>query len=109
MDRNLPEKENNLTVGAGKQVENWLSKFVKELTERFQKMEEVLVVDRIENDIAVCENRNTGKMYEKKLSSLPQGTKEGSILKWKNGVYSLDNSGVIEERIENKMKDVWKD
>ena len=52
---------------------------------------EYLSVDRIENDTAVCE-RDDMSVVELALSSLPQGTKEGSVLKVENGIYSLDES-----------------
>ena len=72
-------------------------------------MEKVLVVDRIEGDIAVCENRRNKKMENLSLSSLPNEVKEGSILKWKNNRYEIDTSQEIEDRITQKMKKVWKD
>ena len=52
---------------------------------------EYLSVDRIENDTAVCE-RDDMSVVELALSALPQGTKEGSVLKVENGIYSLDES-----------------
>ena len=52
---------------------------------------EYLSVDRIENDTAVCE-RDDMSVVELALSALPQGTKEGSVLKVENGIYSLDET-----------------
>ena len=52
---------------------------------------EYLSVDRIENDTAVCE-RDDMSVVELALSALPQGTKEGSVLKVENGIYSLDEN-----------------
>lgn len=52
---------------------------------------EYLSVDRIENDTAVCE-RDDMSVVELALSSLPQGIKEGSVLKVENGIYSLDEN-----------------
>lgn len=102
---NLEEK---LGLGLGKTIQNWLQDFLKQLAERLEKMEEILVVDRIEENIAVCENRKTKKMQNINLEELPEGIKEGSILKWRDGKYEIDTSGEIENRIEQKMKDVWK-
>lgn len=99
------ERNNDLEIE--KENRNWISSFIKQLTERLQKMDEILVVDRIEDDIAVCENRNNGKMKNILLSELPEGVKEGSILKWNNDKYEIDLSNEIEQRIEKKMKDVW--
>lgn len=99
--------ERNNDLEQGKTIQNWLNNFIKELTERLQKMEEILVVDRIEENIAVCENRKDGKMRNIKLTELPEGIKEGTVLKWNNGKYEIDESSEIERRIEKKMKDVW--
>lgn len=101
MDRNIQnlEPENN--------IQKFLQNFINQLAERLQKMEEVIVVDRIENNIAVCENRENGKMKEISLEDLPKEIKEGTILKWQNGKYEIDDSNEIEERIRRKMKDVW--
>ena len=71
-------------------------------------MEEVLVVDRIEGDIAICENRKTKKMQSIHIADLPRNVEEGNILKWQDGKYEIDASKEIENRIEQKMKDVWK-
>ena len=105
MERKLPE----LNLGLGEASTSWLQDFIQELTERLEKMDKVLVVDRIEGDIAVCENRRNKKMENLSLSSLPNEVKEGSILKWKNNRYEIDTSQEIEDRITQKMKKVWKD
>lgn len=48
-----------------------------------------LIVDRIEEKIAVCEEE-TGKMLEINLEELPTGTKEGSIISKRDGTYYLE-------------------
>ena len=98
----------DLELGIGKTIGNWIQDFMNQLAERLAKMEEVLVVDRIEGNIAVCENRKTGKMQNIAVSELPENIKEGTIVQWKNGKYEIDTSNEIESRIEKKMKDVWK-
>ena len=72
-------------------------------------MEETLVIDRIEGKIAVCENRNTGKMIDIKISKLPKGIKEGNVLKYKKGKYIIDleEQKKIEERIKAEMENIW--
>lgn len=100
-DINIERNKNNV-------VQNWLQEFLQQLSERLEKMEEILVIDRIEGNIAVCENRETGKIENLNISKLPKNIKEGTILKLKNGNYEIDNSGEIEKRINQKMKDVWK-
>lgn len=99
-------RENKLSIGAITQ--NWIQDFLKQIAERLEKMEEALVVDRIEGNIAVCENEKTRKMQNIRLSELPDNVQEGNVLKWKNGKYEIDTSRETEKRIEQKMKDVWK-
>ncbi len=73
-------------------------------------MEVILVVDRIEEDrIAVCENRANGIMIHIELSKLPEGVKEGSILRYCDGNYSIDEEEqkAIETRIAQMMDDLW--
>ena len=104
MERKQPE----LNLEQSNNIESLLQEFIKQLAERLKVMEEVLVIDRIEENIAVCENRKNGKMKNLYLEELPKNIKEGSILKWKNGKYEIDNSNQIEDRIQNKMNDIWK-
>lgn len=113
MEKNEIQENNILNkkqvpIGLGAITQNWIQDFLKQLTERLEKMEEVLVVDRLEGNIAVCENRKTKEMKNIPLSELPRRIQEGSILKWQKGKYELDTSKEIEKRIEQKMKDVWK-
>ncbi len=104
----LPYMERkDLEVGAGKILGNWVQDFIDELTERLAKMEEILVIDRIEGNIAVCENRKTGQIKNITIADLPKSSKEGTVLQWKNGKYEIDTSNELQTRIEKKMKDVW--
>lgn len=98
-------KEN---LGLGQSMQTLLQDFIKQLAERLEKMEETLVVDRIEEDIAVCENRKNGKIKNIELSKLPNGIKDGDIIIFENGKYKIDTSKNIEQTIEEKMKNVWK-
>ncbi len=72
-------------------------------------MDETLVVDRIEDEIAVCENRSNGVMINIQLSKLPDGVKEGSVIKYFDGKYRIDSDEQknIEERIKDKMDGLW--
>lgn len=99
----------NLNRNIKNTVQNWIQEFLSQLAERLEKMEQVLVVDRIEGQIAVCENRKNGKMQEINTADLPKDIKEGTVLKWRDGKYEIDTSNQIEDRIEQKMKQVWKD
>lgn len=100
------KRSTDLSLGAIAQ--SWIQSFLKQIAERLEKMEEVLVIDRIEGNIAICENRKTKKMQNIDMADLPKDVEEGSVLKWQNGKYEIDTSKEIEDRIEQKMKDVWK-
>lgn len=72
-------------------------------------MEITLVIDRIEDNIAICENRYNKVIFEIDLSKLPEGSKEGTILKYLDGEYRIDEEEQlnIEQRIGQKMNDLW--
>ena len=90
-----------------KQVD--IGHFIEQITERLEKMNEKWVIDRIEGNIAICEERNTGKKKEIAKEQLPEGAKEGSVLKQENEKYVLDRKAQqeIEERIGRKMNNLW--
>ena len=79
-----------------------------DLAQKLDAIEE-FSIDRFEGDIAVLENRKTGKTIEIERNKLPENSKEGDILKKINGKYSLEAERTKEEveRIKNKMKDLW--
>ncbi len=85
--------------------------FIKELEGRLNGMseEKEYTIDRFENDYAVCENRDTKEMINIPKKDLPEGIKEGSILKLKDGKYSInvDKEKEISERIKDKMDRLW--
>ena len=87
-----------------------IKEFMNELIERLEKMEQELVVDRLEGNIAICEDRKTGKIKQIERSELPENIKEGSVLTFENGKYQLDNKKQeeISKRIEEKMNNLWK-
>ena len=41
-----------------------VNEFINEIKERLEEMEEELVIDRFEGNVAVCEDRKTGKTIE---------------------------------------------
>ena len=99
--QNLIQKSENL-----KQNNN-INESEIELAKKLDAIEEY-TLDRFEGNIAVLENRKTGEMKNIEKEKLPQNLEEGSILKWKDGKYEIDTSKEIENRIEQKMKGVWK-
>lgn len=58
-----------------------------------------LVVDRVEGAVAVCET-DEGSFVEIGVDDLPQGAKEGSVLKGELGSLELDD----EERMARERK-----
>lgn len=48
------------------------------------------VIDRIEDNIVVCENLETKEMIELDKSLLPEKIKDGNILFFENNEYKLD-------------------
>lgn len=71
---------------------------------------EDFTVDRIEEGIAVLENRETKKIENVEKEKLPQEIKEGDILKKINGKYFIDETQTneVENRIKDKMNKLWK-
>ena len=68
------------------------------------------VIDRIEGEIAVCENLETKEIVEILVINLPEESKEGRCLTEENGAYKIDFSLAEERRrrIEEKRKKLWK-
>ena len=87
-----------------------VGKFIQELTERLEKMEQELVIDRFEGNIAICEERKTGKIQEIDRIQLPVDILEGDMLIYQDGNYRKDaeKQTEIENRIAKKMEDLWK-
>lgn len=86
-----------------------IGEFIQQLQERLEKMEENYTVDRIENEFAVCENRNTKEMIEVLRKDLPEGIKEGDVLVKIEGKYYLceEEQQETEKRINEKMNRLW--
>ena len=56
-----------------------------------------LIIDRIEGGFAVCENENQ-QMINISLADLPEGVREGNVLKYDDGVYFVDKDAEAERR-----------
>ena len=71
----------------------------------------MIVVDRFEENIAVCENRETGEIINIHKSELPEDVKEGDILVKQNNKYIIDyqEKSKIEERIKSKIQNLFED
>lgn len=87
-----------------------INEFINEIRERLEKMEEEIVIDRFENNIAVCEDIKTGKIIEIPRKSIEKDAKEGDIIKNIEGIYKKDikKQEEVELRIKEKMDKLWK-
>lgn len=88
-----------------------ISDFISEVSERLEKMEEELVIDRFEDNTAICEDRKTGRIIEIPRENIEENVKEGDVIKKAEGIYKKDieKQEKIEKRIEEKMNKIWKD
>lgn len=79
---------------------------------KFEQIKKILlVVDRFEGDIAVCENRETQEMVNIKKSELPEGINEGDVISYNGEEYEIDEEAKkeIEERIKKKIKNIFEE
>lgn len=92
---------------------NELENFTKQIEERLNNMEKYEIgyytIDRFEGNTAVIENRENQKMINVNRKDLPEGAKEGSILKYENEKFTIDEKEQeeIEKRIKEKMDNLW--
>lgn len=86
-----------------------LGEFINQIIERLDIMEKELVIDRFEENIAICEDRKTGEKYEILKENLDENLKEGDIIKEEKGKYvkANDIQEEVEKRIEEKMNNLW--
>lgn len=72
---------------------------------------QIFAIDRIEETLAVCENRETREIINITLSDLPADVSEGDIIIYRNNKFELDEKQkeTIQERINNKVKDLFID
>lgn len=80
-----------------------------ELAKKLDAIEE-FTVDRIEEGIAILENRKTLKTENVEAKKLPKEIKEGDILNKINGKYFINEKQTKEvtKRIQEKMNKLWK-
>ena len=98
---------NNINRG---QNEIDVTEFQRELTNKLEEMDSRFTIDRFEGDVVVLENRDTGEMLNVNKKDIPQDAKEGTILKLNKDKYEIDieEQRIVEDRIKNKMKNLWK-
>lgn len=76
--------------------------FSKELNNHLEFEKKIFSVDRFEGKFAICENRETGEMINIEKAILPENIKEGSIVKYENGKFILDNETTSKKQAEIK-------
>ena len=82
------------------------------IAKAFENMQEITyVIDRFEENYAVCENRETREMINIEVSKLPSNIKEGDVLTYKDNIFSVNTElqKEIEERIQEKVKNIFED
>lgn len=126
--KNLAKTSNNIGVNntlrfseKNKHVQSFITQLFNKLNhhrtmeenslKQGQDSEIVYVIDRFEGDFAICENRETEEMRNIDIKDLPKNVKEGDVLRYKKGKYTLDFElkKAIEERIQEKTRDIFED
>lgn len=72
----------------------------------------IYTVDRIENNIAILENKETKEMIDVDINILPTNIHEGAILVFKNNKYILNQDLEIERKKSilekfNRLRKNW--
>ena len=88
--------------------EKYINKDELELAQKLDAIEE-FTIDRFEEEMVVIENRKTKEMVNLSKNQIPEGCREGDILKCINGKYFLDKekTEMVEKEIEEKFKNLW--
>lgn len=78
------------------------------LAKKLEAIEEY-TIERFEENIVVLENRENQKMINVGRDKIPEGVKEGDIVRVINGKILKDEKKTeeVSERIKNKMDDLW--
>jgi len=68
------------------------------------------VIDRFEEESAICENKETGEMISIPTTKIPKKAKDGDVIVFEDGVYVLDaqqtkvSRGEIQELMDKLKK-----
>lgn len=73
-------------------------------------MKERYIIDRVEGDFAIIEKEN-GDILEISIESIKGAFKEGDIIINKDKYFEVDEDFTLrrKERIDNSIKDMWKE
>lgn len=61
-------------------------------------------IDRIEDNIATLENIDNNEIINIDINNLPKNIKEGTILKYENNTYTIDEKEELERRKKIQAK-----
>lgn len=67
-------------------------------------------IDRFEENFAVCENLETNEIINIEKNLLPANCKKGDIIKFENGIYSIDEitTKIEQKEIKNMVDSLFK-
>lgn len=102
MEKNI---ENNVI---SEEKRNFIQDFINLIKSKLNK-EQTLIIDRFENEFAVCEDFETGKIINIEKLKLPEESQEGNVLKFKDNKYTIDIQETMKRKqnIEDKMRNLF--
>ncbi len=67
------------------------------------------IIDRFEENFAVCEDRKTKKIINIEKSKLPKSAKEGDVIIKEKDKYNIDSKKTeeIKSKMKEKFADLW--
>ena len=70
----------------------------------------MLIVDRIENDLAVCFDSVSGEQTDIPVSSFSQDIKDGDVIKTNNNLYEIHHNATEKRRkaMRDKLNSLFK-
>ena len=68
------------------------------------------IIDRIENNLVICENQDNGKMEEFNIDQFPENIKEGDCLNFIKNKFEIDEDETKsrKKKIDELMKKLMK-
>lgn len=112
-DKNTLESSEIININDSEKMSDKLNiknidKVELDLAKKLGAIEEY-TLDRFEENFAVLENRKTKEIENIDISKIPNGVKEGDILKKINGKFYLDKieTEKVKNEISEKYKNLW--
>lgn len=115
IDKTLEKNNRNYT-------NSFIDNFINDLKSYFRKIdslkkleelpkENLFTLDRYEGEYAVCENRDTGEMFDIPKTKISPSAKEGDILRLKDNLYQIDFEETLKtkETIDNLVNTTFSD